>query len=239
MISNKRDPGRLPLDHLRRAAAEGRRQLEGLPAARQLRLQHAGELHGLPAGRAAARRCYKRGMVREPEGQFEYDATQRQAAGRLLDHPDQLPVRAPGLHAGRRRRRSSPARSTPSPPTRTSGRRPSFILNYDENDGIFDHVAPPSPPRRHAARVRQRPADRRRLPRALHHRLALDGRRLGVQPAVRPHLGAAVPGEVHRRAASPTSATGGGQTFGDLTVGLPLRRRTRATPPQLPDTVNP
>ena len=75
-----------------------------------------------------------------------------------------------------------------------------FILNYDENDGIFDHVAPPMPPRGHAGRIRRRSAHRRRLPCALHHRLAVDGRRVGLQPAVRSHVGAAVPGEVHRRA---------------------------------------
>jgi hypothetical protein len=75
-----------------------------------------------------------------------------------------------------------------------------FILNYDENDGIFDHVAPPVAAAGNAARVRGRVADRRRVPRAVHHRLALDGGRLGVQPAVRSHVGAAVPGEIHGRA---------------------------------------
>jgi phospholipase C len=41
-------------------------------------------------------------------------------------------------------RRLWPARSMRSRPIPTFGRRLSF--NYDENDGLFDHVAPPVPP---------------------------------------------------------------------------------------------
>ncbi len=74
-----------------------------------------------------------------------------------------------------------------------------FILNYDENDGIFDHVAPPVPPPGTPKEFVKGLPDRRRLSRPVHHRVAVDRRRLGVQPAVRPHFGAAVPGEVHRR----------------------------------------
>ena len=74
-----------------------------------------------------------------------------------------------------------------------------FILNYDENDGIFDHVPPPVPPRGTPHEFVGRLPDRRRVPRSVHHRLALDRRRLGLQPAVRPHLGAAIPGKIHRR----------------------------------------
>ena len=74
-----------------------------------------------------------------------------------------------------------------------------FILNYDENDGIFDHVAPPVPPPGTPREFVKRPADRRRIPRSLHYRFALDRRRLGVQPAVRPHVGAAIAGKIHRR----------------------------------------
>ena len=36
--------------------------------------------------------------------------------------------------------------STPSPPTRTFGPKTALFLMYDENDGWFDHVPPPTPP---------------------------------------------------------------------------------------------
>jgi phospholipase C len=44
----RHDPGRLSVDHLCRAAGEGGRQLEGLSAEGQLRLQHAGKFQDLP-----------------------------------------------------------------------------------------------------------------------------------------------------------------------------------------------
>ncbi len=61
-------------------------------------------------------------------------------------------------------RSTSPASWTPSPPTRTCGPRPLFILTYDENDGLFDHVPPPVGAAAGAGRVRRRAADRARLP---------------------------------------------------------------------------
>ena len=54
------------------------------------------------------------------------------------EHPDYFPA------AGRRVHRA--ASSTRSPRTRTCGTRPLFILTYDENDGLFDHVPPPVAP---------------------------------------------------------------------------------------------
>ncbi len=59
---------------------------------------------------------------------------------------------------------------------------------------------PADPAARHPGRVRRRRADRRRHPRAVHRRLALDARRLRRQRAVRPHLGAALPGAADRGA---------------------------------------
>ncbi len=64
-----------------------------------------------------------------------------------------------------------------------------FILNYDENDGIFDHVAPPTPPRGHTPGICTGAAHRRGFPRALHSCFALDCRRLGVERTLRPHIG--------------------------------------------------
>lgn len=84
------------------------------------------------------------------------------------------------------------------------------IINYDENDGQFDHVPPPVPAAGRGGRVRlrhhglvrrHRAAPRRaRLPRAAHPRLALDPRRLGDLGGLRPHLGHPVHREVVHRA---------------------------------------
>ena len=76
-----------------------------------------------------------------------------------------------------------------------------FIINYDENDGFFDHVPPPVPdpelaPRgvRHAAVAardpRWRTARRCRLPRPVPDHLAVDRRRARLLPGRRPHLAA-------------------------------------------------
>ena len=68
-----------------------------------------------------------------------------------------------------------------------------FILIYDENDGYFDHVAPPTAPAgtpgEFITRGRGQRPDRPRLPGAMHHRVAVDGRRLRLPRDVRPHLG--------------------------------------------------
>ena len=137
-------------------------------------------------------------MIREPEGKFEYDAVNDKlpAVSWIIptstqsEHPDYMPAAGAAFVASK----IDAIAANPEVWAKTA-----FILNYDENDGIFDHVAPPVPPAGTPKRIRQGPADRRRIPRAVHHRLALDGRRLGLQPAVRSHVGAAVPGKIHRR----------------------------------------
>ena len=86
-----------------------------------------------------------------------------------------------------------------------------FILNYDENDGLFDHVPPPTPPAGTAGEFVAGRADRRRLPGALHHRLAVDGRRLDQQRDLRPHLDPAVPRAAHRRDDSEHHRRGAGR----------------------------
>ena len=101
------------------------------------------------------RRCTSNGIRRRPGGRVRARRAQRPAAGRLLDHPDQ--PRSPSTPTTCRppARTSSPARSTRSPPTPRSGRRPLFILNYDENDGLFDHVAAAGPAAGTPGRVRR------------------------------------------------------------------------------------
>ncbi|WP_370542053.1 alkaline phosphatase family protein [Amycolatopsis sp. FDAARGOS 1241] len=73
-----------------------------------------------------------------------------------------------------------------------------FILNNDENEGPLDHVI--RRPRRRARRRSSSPRPRLAAPRATAFRpgdphLAVDGRWLGVQRAVRPHVDTAVPQE--------------------------------------------
>ncbi len=90
-------------------------------------------------------RLYLRGMVREPEGKFEYDA----ANGNLpavswiittsyqSEHPDFMPAAGAAYVASK----LNAIAANPDLWAKTA-----FILNYDENDGLFDHVAPPVPP---------------------------------------------------------------------------------------------
>jgi phospholipase C len=86
-----------------------------------------------------------RGLTRAPEGTFEDDAR----AGRLptiswilptstqSEHPDFTPAAGADFIA----QKIEAIASNPAVWAKTA-----FILAYDENDGLFDHVAPPMPP---------------------------------------------------------------------------------------------
>jgi phospholipase C len=88
---------------------------------------------------------YRRGMYRGLPGQFEYDAIN----GRLpkvswviptstqSEHPDYMPAAGAAFVASK----IDAIAANPDLWAKTV-----FILNYDENDGIFDHVPPPVPP---------------------------------------------------------------------------------------------
>ncbi len=84
-------------------------------------------------------------MVREPEGQFEYDAINDKlpAVSWVIptsfqsEHPDYMPADGAAFVASK----IDAIAANPDVWAKTL-----FILNYDENDGIFDHVAPPIPP---------------------------------------------------------------------------------------------
>jgi phospholipase C len=88
---------------------------------------------------------YSRGMVRGPEGQFEYDAINDRlpAVSWIIptsfqsEHPDYMPADGAAFVASK----IDAIAANPDVWSKTL-----FILNYDENDGIFDHVAPPVPP---------------------------------------------------------------------------------------------
>jgi phospholipase C len=88
---------------------------------------------------------YTKGMVRGSEGQFEYDAVNDKlpAVSWIIptsfqsEHPDYMPADGAAFIA---------SKIDAIAANRDVWEKTLFILNYDENDGIFDHVAPPVPP---------------------------------------------------------------------------------------------
>ncbi len=89
---------------------------------------------------------YSKGMRIEPEGQFEYDAMHDKlpAISWIVptsfqsEHPDFLPAEGAAFVASK----IDAIAANPDVWAKTV-----FILNYDENDGLFDHVAPPVAPK--------------------------------------------------------------------------------------------
>ena len=88
---------------------------------------------------------YRNGMVREPEGKFEHDAKNDKlpavswiiTTSKQSEHPDYMPAAGANFVASK----IDAIAANPEVWKKTV-----FILDYDENDGIFDHVAPPVPP---------------------------------------------------------------------------------------------
>jgi phospholipase C len=88
---------------------------------------------------------YTRGMLRAPAGQFEYDAINDRLptvswiipTSTESEHPDYMPAAGAAFVASK----LDAIAANPDVWAKTV-----FILNYDENDGIFDHVVPPTPP---------------------------------------------------------------------------------------------
>ncbi|MDG4530967.1 phospholipase C, phosphocholine-specific [Streptomyces sp. AV19] len=89
---------------------------------------------------------YERGMRRLPEGTFEDDARNDRLpavswiipTGPASEHPDSLPAAGADFVA----KKIEAIADNPEVWAKTV-----FILNYDENDGLFDHVPPPVPPK--------------------------------------------------------------------------------------------
>ncbi len=88
---------------------------------------------------------HTKGMLIASEGQFEYDAIHDQlpAVSWILptalqsEHPDYTPADGAAFIASK----LDAIAANPDVWAKTV-----FILNYDENDGLFDHVPPPVPP---------------------------------------------------------------------------------------------
>ena len=88
---------------------------------------------------------HDKGVFRGPEGQFEYDAMNDKLptvswvlpTSFQSEHPDYMPADGAAFVAGK----IDAIAANPDVWAKTA-----FILNYDENDGIFDHVPPIVPP---------------------------------------------------------------------------------------------
>jgi len=88
---------------------------------------------------------YERGVRPQPEGTFEDDARNDRLpavswiipTGHQSEHPDYLPAAGADFVASK----IEAIASNPKVWCKTA-----FILSYDENDGLFDHVAPPTAP---------------------------------------------------------------------------------------------
>ncbi|MFD2471595.1 alkaline phosphatase family protein [Amycolatopsis silviterrae] len=84
------------------------------------------------------------GTTHRPEGQFEYDARNDKlptvswiiCTSTASEHPDYTPAEGAAFVASK----IDAIASNPDVWAKTA-----FILNYDENDGLFDHVIPPMP----------------------------------------------------------------------------------------------
>ncbi|HVY94353.1 MAG TPA: alkaline phosphatase family protein [Bryobacteraceae bacterium] len=89
-------------------------------------------------------RLYTRGMQIDPEGQFEHDAMNDKLptvswiipTSYQSEHPDYMPADGAAFVASK----IDAIAANPEVWAKTV-----FILNYDENDGLFDHVVPPTP----------------------------------------------------------------------------------------------
>ena len=94
---------------------------------------------------APSSELFKRGLRRFGSGQFEWDAAHDRlpAVSWLMptsyqsEHPDYLPAAGADYIASK----IDAIASNPDVWAKTV-----FIMNYDENDGQFDHVPPPTPP---------------------------------------------------------------------------------------------
>jgi phospholipase C len=88
---------------------------------------------------------YTKGLVTVEEGQFEYDAMHDKLPAvswvcptRVAsEHPDYMPADGAEFIAGK----IDAIAANPDVWAKTA-----FIIDYDENDGLFDHVPPPVPP---------------------------------------------------------------------------------------------
>ncbi len=147
IIDNSRSFGLL--DHLRRVAAERRRVLAGLPGAGQLRRQPAGLVQAVQERRDLLPALH----------QGHGAGRQHQLGHRVRTSPSvHLPGRLPGSSRPPRRCDAHPSYRPADGANFVSGVLSAIasnqaawdstvvFYNFDENDGFFDHVVPPTAP---------------------------------------------------------------------------------------------
>jgi phospholipase C len=145
IADHQRPAERVRLDDLPRAAAGSRRELEDLPPAWRPYRRRGNQQVDEVRQRAAGRPDLDNGVATQPLGQFEYDAMNDQlpTVSWILpptgfdEHPAALPAAGATFVAGK----IDAIAANPEVWAKTV-----FILSYDENDGMFDHVPPPTPP---------------------------------------------------------------------------------------------
>jgi phospholipase C len=170
----------------------------GLPS-----LQHIAQYFNAKPGTP----LYDNAMAATPVGQFEYDAINDKLPTVSFILPpagfDEHPAALPNAGATFVASKIDAIAANPDVWAKTV-----FILSYDENDGMFDHVLPQTPPAGTPDEFVfktsptgptgwRRPSGRARLPGAGDHHLAVDGGRVGVLGTVRPHLAAAFSRAAH------------------------------------------
>jgi len=151
---------------------------------------------------------FDKAMANSPVGSFEYDVANDQlpTVSWLLPPAgfDEHPNASPAAGATYVASKIDAIAANPEVWAKTV-----FILSYDENDGFFDHVIPPNPPKgtpdEYVTLTSKTGTDGDDLPVGLGYRVpciivvAVDGGRLRLHRAVRPHLPAAVPRAHHGR----------------------------------------
>jgi phospholipase C len=179
---------------------------------------------------------YAKGMVRGSEGQFEYDAMNDKLpavswiipTGFQSEHPDYMPADGAAFVA---------SKIDAIAANRDVWEKTLFIFNYDENDGIFDHVAPPVPPIGTPNEfVGGLPIGGGfRVPCILVSPWTAGG---WVSSEVFDHTSVLQLLERFTGVREPNISDWRRQTFGDLTSALRFRHG-KSTPPALPDTSGP
>jgi phospholipase C len=176
---------------------------------------------------------YLKGMVREPEGKFEYDAINDRlpavswiiTTSTASEHPDYMPAAGAAFVASK----IDAIAANPEVWAKTA-----FILNYDENDGIFDHAPPPvAPPGTPREFVRGLPIGGGfRVPCIIVSPWTAGGW-VCSQPF--DHTSVLQLLEKFTGVKEPNVTDWRRQTFGDLTAAFRFDAE-QANPPQLPDT---
>ncbi|MGH3381724.1 MAG: alkaline phosphatase family protein [Actinoallomurus sp.] len=175
---------------------------------------------------------YKSGMATSSAGQFEYDAAHDKLptvswiipTSTQSEHPDYMPAAGADYVAGK----IDAIASNPDLWKKTL-----FILNYDENDGLFDHVPPPVPPAGTAGEfVQSLPIGGGfRVPCLLISPWTLGG---WVATEKFDHTSTLRLLELLTGVQTPNLSAWRRSTFGDLTSALGVG--STANPPELPDT---